>query len=111
MREGVARQHWYAVRCCCQPQRILGFLPLDLDIRANTEVLLRDRLGRDHVVKIRKFMSVLAPVSYESPEELVQWRTEWAVYSDDVDVTQWQAFHGFIAIGSDSQDAMESTKP
>jgi hypothetical protein len=86
---------WLAVRCCCNPKKILGFLPVqersilsgiarvqqtyDPDIMlAMHQSFVSDAMLKVHGVKIR------------------QYGMEHAVYSDDRPVEFWRKIHNFV---------------
>lgn len=72
---------WVAVRCCCTPKRVLGFMRLDQGIvRAGHRFRQRGN-GR--------------PASREStwPDT---YRREFAIYSEDRPIEFWRQVMGFI---------------
>ena len=91
---------WVAVRCCCQPARILGFVLL-------TEDDLRRRRAR---LPLRVTASVFDPRNLDpAPEAVVQtaqevelrvmstqYSTELAVYSEERPIEFWRTVAGFV---------------
>lgn len=92
-------KYWYAVRCCCTPRKIFGFLPLHGPI--DEEVTLRDRNGVDHTIKVRP-MHERARVSHElmNPHVAEVYdkpaTREIAIYSEDRAIEFWRLFPDFV---------------
>jgi hypothetical protein len=80
---------WVAVRCCCQPTNIFGFLRLDR--RAGPTVSVPDIFGSVHQLELKTFCS--APPNYAAPAEA---GAEIAVYSDDRGIDFWRRIPGFV---------------
>jgi hypothetical protein len=88
----------YNVRCCCQPQKILGTLELDaLEIEAA-------RLGRLRVVLEPRFSFVVnadevflpeTPLIYARFYMNKEYQKELAIYSDDRPMEFWRRVRGF----------------
>lgn len=78
---------WIAVRCCCTPTKVLGFLSLD------AETIARRQFRSPHIdgtVEIREIMDSTA-----SPGG-VEIRRELAIYSEDRPIEAWRAMPGFV---------------
>lgn len=78
---------WYAVRCCCQPQKIFGFLQLEDDKARHTII---DRNGHAHVADIR----ISSDITISSVGEVQH--MDPAVYSDDREIEFWRTIPGFV---------------
>lgn len=93
---------WYAVRCCCQPGRIFGFL--SLDGRQSTHTIL-DRYGRPHTVELRALQE-LASVTFPLPPDMSavkETHRETAIYSDDRPIEFWRTIPGFLEVRDDGR--------
>lgn len=96
----------YAVRCCCQPMKVLGYLDLPADLRHGSRV----QLYRPPRVSV--MTSYEPPATIPAPEwaeirEFYSYATgrrvvELAVYSDDRPVEFWAGLPNFTPI--DAQD-------
>ena len=102
---------WYAVRCCCTPRKVFGFLKLDSNLADHEYKYVTDNQGYEHRVLIR--------VAYIRPENkpriecgfVVQGAglpidlipEELAVYSDDRPIEFWRTIKGFVE-APDGQD-------
>lgn len=95
-------RRWFAVRCCCQPRQIMGFvLAAGPDgVRALT---LTDRFGDKHVVALERIATC-----YESFGERVG-SDELAVYSDDRPIEFWRTIHGFVEVKEPVLDTLGIT--
>lgn len=96
---------WYAVRCCCQPQKVIGFMrlynaPLDY-------VLVRE------VETLRTSSAVIGDANIPGPVAItpthrIEIRTfndhgvkEPAIYSDDRPIEFWRRIRGFVEVKND----------
>ena len=86
-------KEWLPVRCCCQPQKIFGFMPVDSSLLSKSDQTIEiDNVAGDKIeLKIKKFSAS----SYR--QENVAY--EMALYSDDRPVEFWFQFNGFIQAG------------
>lgn len=91
-----------AVRCCCQPTKIIGYLDLSTDCRRPGHVVVRERAGTAtagwradpkvltpsgvHTVRLELFC--VASLAGDVHREL-------AVYSDDRPIDFWRNIRGF----------------
>jgi hypothetical protein len=75
---------WIAVRCCCQPTKVFGFMRLDRDDRPGT-VRVVDVQGTRHQVELKR---------YSDGNGLLN--DEIAVYSDDQPLEFWRRIVGFV---------------
>ena len=88
------RMQWMAVRCCCTPTKILGFLRLPVGHR---EWRVSDWQGRIHRVEIKPISSARA----SGPgDEDVDVAVESAVYSEDRGIEFWRSITGFLEVSS-----------
>jgi hypothetical protein len=94
----------YAVRCCCQPAKLLGWLEGPEGVRQFTVFEIGDWRRRAppglHVVQVRELCSnrIVEHPEHEDefgvPVELVPTR-ERAIYSDDRPLEFWRRIEGF----------------
>lgn len=92
------RKQWYAVRCCCTPKKIFGFLLLPVH-GASAEVI--DNVGTRYRLQIRRFNDLVcqrpfAPESVPIGDSAVV--EEAAVYSEDKPIEFWRSIPGFVEI-------------
>ena len=76
---------WFAVRCCCQPTKILGFLRLEdgpID-----RVVVSDVYGGWHQLLLRESVHTV-----HAPREI-------AIYADDRPIDFWRSIDGFVEAG------------
>lgn len=84
----VARPHvWRAVRCCCTPTKVLGFMIVPEHARF---LLVEDIMGGTHSIELK-----------EIGQQFRTWRgtspiTELAIYSDDRPIEFWRGIIGFM---------------
>jgi hypothetical protein len=84
---------WHAVRCCCNPHRIFGFIRLSADTAENTVV---DHDGQRHPIR-------LAPLTERrrSPEEADATQArEMAIHSEHRPIEFWRQIRGFVEANS-----------
>jgi hypothetical protein len=97
----------YAVRCCCQPTKVLGWLDGPEDVHSFFVLETRRRGGLapppQHEVKVRDMCSCrivehpeLCEANGDVPVELVR-MVERAIYSDDRPIEFWRRIAGFEA--------------
>lgn len=99
---------WYPVRCCCNPARIYGFLPLPGFARNFT---VRDNNGQTHNVDLRPLAQPFPGTTPEqiearkrackNPDELhmpFQRDVELAVFADDRPLEFWRSLPGFVDV-------------
>jgi hypothetical protein len=80
---------WYAIRCCCEPERILGFLKVAADTQTQ---LVQDRNGEQHPIKLARLRDGRTPLA---PHEAAA-RGEVAIHSDHRPIEFWRTIRGFI---------------
>lgn len=78
---------WLAVRCCCTPSKVIGFL----QVRAN-DVAGSDIKVGEHLVSIRKSTKALI----NEATDISEYQTERAVYSEDRPIEFWRTMPGFV---------------
>lgn len=98
---------WYAVRCCCTPTKIFGFLRLPAEHQ--THYLVREK------IKVRPLLSSL-PLNDEIANAVdnrprfhdVRLKSlsslgtdEIAIYSEDRPIEFWRNIEGFIEVEGD----------
>jgi len=89
---------WYAVRCCCTPQKIFGFLNLPMNIR-----MARVRLKSGELVEVQIKQSCRASVQFApsslSPEiDHIEQHYEMAIYSEERPIQFWREVEGFMEV-------------
>ena len=106
------RRQWYAVRCCCAPMKLFGFIPLPDPTPKQT---IRDRCGQVHHVEVmavskhRRCLTSMrdftAAANYDpaAADELFV-DDELAVYSDDRPLEFWRTIPGFIEAGNQEDE-------
>lgn len=70
---------WRAVRCCCQPTKVLGFLRADPNVRC----LMVPMIGGSVALELRQI---------HDP----RFGSEVAVYSEDRGIDFWRKVPGFV---------------
>lgn len=90
---------WYPIRCCCQPDKIFGFLQLDSHPEWD-EFEVTDCDGKNHVIKMKTFTRVATPL-YRYDDMMGSDITmpvihEYAIYSDDRPIEFWRSVVGFV---------------
>lgn len=81
---------WYAVRCCCRPQTLFGFMPLSNDPSQRTKII--DRNGVAHEIKL---VSACESIEIETATLIDE---ELAIYSDDRPLAFWRQFPEFVEV-------------
>jgi|NitcycUWRROWE17A_1032939.scaffolds.fasta_scaffold00483_1 hypothetical protein len=84
---------WHAVRCCCDPQKIFGFIRLSTSTSENTVV---DHDGKLHPIR-------LAPLTErrQSSEEAGTTKArEMAIHSEHRPIEFWRRIRGFVEANS-----------
>lgn len=89
---------WYAVRCCCQPTKIFGFI--QLHSKSQMQNVL-DNCGYAHTVEL-KAMQEVAPIRLDRERPPMQAeltvQKELAIYSDDRPIEFWRTIPGFLEV-------------
>lgn len=91
------KKQWYAVRCCCIPTKILGFLRLDENLRSGAILSVADFSRENHPIEIKLIqdMSVDWHKTEGTRGEITR-IDELAIYSDDRELNFWKTIPGFI---------------
>jgi hypothetical protein len=84
-------KRWFAVRCCCQPRSIMGFVLASAPdgVRVLT---VTDAIGDQHRVSLER----IATCADFNGLSVVS--DELAVYSDDRPIEFWRTIHGFVEV-------------
>ena len=104
----MAETRWFAVRCCCTPRKIFGFMKLESPLgnqRLPYTLAIQDSEGRSHSITIRSiFVRRMATIRdmERAPDEVVEFTSpELAIYSDDRPIEFWRTIRGFIEAQSE----------
>ena len=101
-----ASMQWLAVRCCCQPKKVLGFLRLSAKVAQDARYV--ELLPRPHHVEVSAWppkpeatMVLDAPIRLEirhmgDTETRDTYRYERAIYSEDRPIEFWRTIPGFV---------------
>lgn len=97
------QNQWFAVRCCCTPKKVFGFikLPITSDVRLPDYRTIKDAMGDIHPIKL---MSIYinrhyrASIMNAQPLEGILEHTmpEIAIYSDNHPIEFWRTIPGFV---------------
>lgn len=88
-------KRWYAVRCCCTPKKIFGFLPLsgdlNADLRRGTYIVV-DIDGNPINIRLEKMSSIsCSDIDIDMENEL-------AIYSEDRPIELWRRLKNFVEV-------------
>jgi hypothetical protein len=84
-------RQYFAVRCCCQPTKLIGFLLLPKE--GGLHRIVRDERGASHRIEIKSMME------YGCGDLLDTFiGQEMAVYSEDRGEDFWVTIPGFVRI-------------
>lgn len=102
----IPHNQWFAVRCCCTPQKVFGFLRLLAPNNPLTthHTTLTDNNGQQHPIKIMPIYSNPNMSSHfgrvlfnmDPVQFLEHTKPELAVYSDDRPLEFWRNIPGFV---------------
>jgi len=101
MMPDIQNRCWFAVRCCCTPNRIFGFMQLPVD---GPRQLVQDANGAMHEVQIRKITEPcrntpqVARVENILMQRPYPMSAELAVFSDDHPIEFWRQIVGFVEV-------------
>jgi hypothetical protein len=99
------QNQWFAVRCCCTPKKIFGFIKLPAPVHAHLPEhrTLIDCYGRQHPIKL---LSIYDRTGYclsdyyrnaRPPDAILEHTIpEIAIYSDDRPIEFWRTIPGFV---------------
>lgn len=82
---------WLAVRCCCTPTKIFGFLQVSAE-QAERNIITRD----GHRLEIRPLRQMAMHCGVEG--DVAEGSAERAVYSDDRPASFWRRLPGFVEV-------------
>jgi hypothetical protein len=84
------QNQWFAVRCCCTPKKVFGFLKLYGPFKAR-QTFITNYDGQKHSIKIRPIFIDKTKTGSVPPE--------LAIYSDDKPIEFWRTIPGFLEVG------------
>lgn len=102
------QNQWFAVRCCCTPQKVFGFikLPIEKDVRLPDHRTIQDAMGDYHPIKLMPIyvnrhygvsVNCYDYMNARPPDEVLEHTTpEIAIYSDDRPIEFWRTIPGFV---------------
>jgi hypothetical protein len=83
---------WVAVRCCCTPTKVLGFMRLSEDALRLPKFWVQSRDGREEI-ELRMMED-----SHKDFRGEVTWDREIAVYAEERPIGFWRQIPGFIEV-------------
>jgi hypothetical protein len=89
-------KQWYAVRCCCTPKKIFGFIRLPVGAKKLSLPLVSKPAEFvpweefPHLVEMERVEIEIKPISSMSGN------LEYSIYSDDRPIEFWRRVPGFI---------------
>jgi hypothetical protein len=105
------QNQWFAVRCCCTPKKVFGFIKMEspgMDGRIPIYRDIKDIMGQRHQIKLMSiYVNKLYPTSclgYDAgvPIEVSEHTPpEIAIYSDDRPIEFWRTIEGFVEAHSE----------
>jgi hypothetical protein len=93
----MSKDRWYAVRCCCTPNTIYGFMKLPESTEDARGVTVIDRHGSHHHVHLKR----VGHSAYDRDATLTAMphvSDEIAIYSDDRGIEFWRRIDGFVEV-------------
>lgn len=93
---------WRAVRCCCTPKKIFGFMLVD---EHDNKITVEERGGlkKDFSIRVmnEKILSPLIDFDHLKNGKLVsnKYTREMAIYSEDHPIEYWRGCKGFVEAG------------
>lgn len=90
---------WLAVRCCCAPKKILGFLQVPEHARAGVPLEIRTKIDTDYFAACNSEQMHVPPNAvrrYQVELRIYGINSELAVYSDDRPIEFWREMNGFV---------------
>lgn len=96
---------WFAVRCCCTPKKVFGFIKLARPetVRLPYQLNVLDIMGREHLIKLMDIrINKLSPscgtfAGSPPPADVMEYTMpEIAIYSDDRPIEFWRTIRGFV---------------
>jgi hypothetical protein len=98
-------RQFFAIRCCCQPSKVLGFLLLPKNGGSLRTIV--DGRGQSHQITIKDIYQITPPCTqYRDSGVPVEWSRadesvethEFAIYSEDRGEDFWLSIPGFVRI-------------
>lgn len=85
---------WRAVRCCCQPRKVFGFMQVERGMN------YIDVGGKRFNIRIMSERNTFGFGIINKPEDItsIEYREELAIYSEDHPIEFWREQEGFIEI-------------
>lgn len=90
----IARVSWVAVRCCCSPQKIFGFLKLPAPINEGPYQLRS--LATFTMTAQERELAKLEPIRIQIKRMTGPGQAELAIYSEDRPIEFWRGIEGFV---------------
>ena len=91
------RMIWLAVRCCCTPVKIFGFLPVSMRDAGRAELVVEGhRLQIKPMSECTMHMREALMRDGPAPDADVTYNTERAIYSEDRPLSFWRDMPGFV---------------
>ena len=96
----IARKIWVAVRCCCQPTKVLGFFQIrEEDLRIG-RMIMRRKMKRPSFAALSDKPEP-EPVKNQYEEGRIEAlnsynEKEYAIYSEDRPIEFWRELIGFV---------------
>ncbi len=93
---------WVAVRCCCTPQKVFGFLKLDARHARPGLAAVVDQHGHRYQIELRPIDNyqhdpgMMAAMRYAPDDIRELGEREVAVYSDDRPLDFWRTIPAFV---------------
>lgn len=103
---------WLAVRCCCKPEKVLGFIKLaEAKIRpfSDPTIVLFDKDGVGHQARIDKFTDYgKSSAIYFDPganpcASIPIFEDEIAIRTDDRPIEFWRTIEGFMEVAHEEK--------
>jgi hypothetical protein len=89
------RMVWLAVRCCCTPTKLFGFMPV-----SEREAQGREIVVDGHRLQIQRISECTIhdreALMRDGPMPEPTFNTERAIYSEDRSLSFWRAMPGFV---------------
>ena len=97
----IARKIWVAVRCCCQPTKVLGFFPIREDEMRIGRMVMRRKMRRPSFAAITDETPQPETVGNQYEEVRIEAlnsynEKEYAIYSEDRPIEFWRELIGFV---------------
>src|ERR1044072_8420709 len=89
--------HWYAVRCCCTPSKIFGFMRVADGVDKFT-VISGDETHKVELRPIRTSIMSKFEEGISGDGTSMSTVRELAIYSDDRPIDFWRQVSGFVEI-------------